>query len=93
MFTFFEYLEILLGSLVSDTGFSLCLSHYVVKILLKVVRVLDQMHGHVIVCGTASQTRQDGPGMRAVRGGVSRKTHSAKAEWKQLKNRNALNKI
>ena len=54
MFKFFEYLEILLGSLVSDAGFSLCLSHYVVKILLKVCSVLNQMHGHVIVRGTAS---------------------------------------
>lgn len=58
-----EYFEILLDSLVGDTGLCLCLSHHVVKILLKVLSLFDQMHGHIIVCGTLSQTRKEGPGI------------------------------
>lgn len=57
---FCEYFEILLDSLVGDTGLCLCLSHHVVKIFLKVLAVFDQMHGYVIICHTHSQTRQEG---------------------------------
>lgn len=58
---FCEYFEKLLNSLVSAAGLCLCLSHHVVKILLKVFRVFNQMHGNIIICGTLSQTRKDGP--------------------------------
>ncbi len=61
MYRFCEYFEILLDSLVCDTGLCLCLSHHVVKIFLKVLSVFDQMHRHIVVGGTRPQTRKDGP--------------------------------
>lgn len=56
-----EYLEKLLDGLVSDAGLCLSLTHHVVQILLKVFSVFDQMHGHVIICGTLPQPRKDTP--------------------------------
>lgn len=58
---FVNYFEILLDSLVSEAGLCLGLSHHVVKVFLKELRILDQMHGHVVVCGTFPQPGEDGP--------------------------------
>lgn len=54
-------LEEVVDRLVADGGLCLALAHEIQQVLLEALLAFQEAHGHVVICVTIAQLRQEGP--------------------------------